>query len=87
MRNDETVAQPDSTDNEPFTQVDDARAEAGGLYDGFEAYRTPSDADYRSLLTDGLVVPDTNVFLNLYRYNEQTRDDLFTVLRGLGDRL
>lgn len=59
----------------------------GGLYDGFEAYRTVIEADYRSLLTKGLVVPDTNVFLNLYRYNEQTRNDLFTVLRGLGDRL
>lgn len=58
-----------------------------GLYEGFEGYRTATDADYRHLLTDGLVVPDTNVFLNLYRYNEQTRNDLFTVLSGLGDRL
>ncbi len=60
---------------------------SGGLYDGFEAFRTATDADYRSVLTGGLIVPDTNVFLNLYRYNEQTRNDLFTVLRGLGDRL
>lgn len=59
----------------------------GGLYDGFEVYRTATEADYRSLLTDGLVVPDTNVFLNLYRYNEQTRNDLFTVLGGLGEHL
>lgn len=59
----------------------------GGLYDGFEAYQTTTEAEYRRLLTDGLVVPDTNVFLNLYRYNDQTRDDLFAVLRGLGDRL
>ena len=56
-----------------------------GLYEGFEGYRTATDADYRNLLTDGLVVPDTNVFLNLYRYNEQTRNDLFTVMSGLGD--
>jgi PIN like domain len=59
----------------------------GGLYDSFEAYRTVTQADYRHLITNGLVVPDTNVFLNLYRYNEQTRNDLFTVLRGLEDRL
>lgn len=59
----------------------------GGLYEGFESYRTPTDADYRILFTSGLIVPDTNVFLNLYRYNEQTRNDLFAVLRGLGDHL
>ncbi len=46
-----------------------------GLYDGFEAYRTPTEVDYRRLLTSGLVVPDTNVFLNLYRYNDETRTD------------
>jgi hypothetical protein len=59
----------------------------GGLFDGFEAYQTPTEADYRRLLTDGIVVPDTNVFLNLYRYNIQTRSDLFAVLMALGDRL
>jgi PIN like domain len=47
----------------------------------------PTETDYRRLLTDGIVVPDANVFLNLYRYNEQTRNDLFAVLRGVGDRL
>jgi len=58
-----------------------------GLYGGFEGYRTATDTKYHRLLADGLVVPDTNVFLNLYRYNEQTRSDLLTVLSGLGDRL
>jgi PIN like domain len=61
--------------------------ETAGLYDGFEAYQTPTDSDYLALLTSGLVVPDTNVLLNLYRYNEQTRNDLLSVLRELGDRL
>lgn len=69
------------------TEPEEAAESLGGLYDGFEAYRTPTEADYRSLLTGGLVVPDTNVFLNLYRYNEPTRSDLFTVLSGLGERL
>jgi hypothetical protein len=54
-----------------------------GLYDGFEAYRTPSDDDYRDLLTRGTVVVDTNVLLNLYRYNAQTRADLVAVLERL----
>lgn len=59
----------------------------GGLFDGFEAYRTPTEEDYRTLLGDGLIVLDTNVLLNLYRYNDQTRKDLLSLLRELGDRL
>jgi len=58
-----------------------------GLYDGFEGYRTPTDGHYQEVLTKGLVVPDANVLLNLYRYNAQTQADLFAVLKRLGDRL
>ena len=58
-----------------------------GLFDGFEGYRTPTLDDYRHLLTEGLVVPDTNVLLNLYRYNAQARGDLLAVLDRLGERL
>jgi hypothetical protein len=58
-----------------------------GLFDGFEAYRTPSAEDYAHALTADLVVPDANVLLNLYRYNPQTRDVLLTVLSRIGDRL
>lgn len=65
----------------------DTEAAPTGLYGGFEAYRTPTNSDYRALLMNGLVVPDTNVFLNLYRYNEPTRNDLFAVMRSLGARL
>jgi predicted nucleic-acid-binding protein len=39
------------------------------------------------VLTEGLVAPDTNVLLNLYRYNAQTQTDLFAVLDRLGERL
>jgi hypothetical protein len=65
----------------------DGARRLGGLFDGFEAYKTATEEDYRALLTGGLVVPDTNVFLNLYRYNAETRDDLFSVLHNLADRL
>lgn len=58
-----------------------------GLFDGFEGYLTPKEEDYRRTLTSGLVVPDTNLLLNLYRYHDQTQADLFAVLEGLGDRL
>src|SRR5215213_9185204 len=58
-----------------------------GLFDGFEGYRTPTLDDYRHVLTEGLVVPDTNVLLNLYHYNAQARGDLLAVLDRLGERL
>ena len=58
-----------------------------GIYDGFEAYRTPTETDYQQAMTAGLVVPDTNVLLNLYRYNPTARQDLFAVLTSLRDRL
>lgn len=58
-----------------------------GLFDGYEAYRTPTDDDYRKVLTSGLVVVDTNVLLNLYRYSTQARKDFLEVLRALRDNL
>jgi hypothetical protein len=70
---------------EPRASIDSDKG--AGLYDDFEAYRTPTDSDYHELFTSGLIIPDTNVFLNLYRYNEQTRNDLLSVLSGLGGHL
>ncbi len=58
-----------------------------GLYDDFRGYRVPTDADLTGSLRTATVVVDANVLLNLYRYNEATRDDLLGVLRHLGDRL
>jgi hypothetical protein len=48
---------------------------------------TPSDDDWRRVLTEGLIVTDTNVLLNLYRYNRETRADLISVLTRFGERL
>jgi hypothetical protein len=58
-----------------------------GLFDGFEGYVTPTPEDYGRVLTQGVVVPDANVLLNLYRYTAEARDDLLAVLDRLGDRL
>ncbi len=58
-----------------------------GLFDGFEAYRTPSDADYESVLRRGLIALDTNVLLDLYRMNARVRKDMMTVLHTLKDRI
>ncbi len=60
---------------------------AGGLYDGFLAYRTPSDTEIRDVLRTALVAFDTNVLLNLYRYSEEARASVVEVMQALGDRL
>ncbi|MEO9322242.1 PIN-like domain-containing protein [Nocardioides sp. C4-1] len=59
----------------------------GGLSDGFEYYLPSTTESTHADLTEGLVVVDTNVLLNLYRYNERTRSDLMKVLAKFGDRL
>ncbi|MGZ3144696.1 PIN-like domain-containing protein [Lentzea chajnantorensis] len=59
----------------------------GGIFNGFEDYRTPTSDDYRRTLTGGLVVFDANVLLNLYRFNSTTRSDLIKVMQSLGDSL
>ena len=59
-----------------------------GIFDnGFEAYRTVTDDDYRSLFASGLIVLDTNVLLDLYRYHPETRQQLLDVLNKIRERL
>lgn len=59
-----------------------------GIFDnGFEAYRTVTDDEYRSLFASGLIVLDANVLLDLYRYHPETRQELLNVLDQLSERL
>lgn len=58
-----------------------------GLYDGFEGYRSAARADYIRVLRDGLVVIDSNVLLDLYRYGASARTDLLKALNAIGARL
>ncbi|MCE6998885.1 PIN-like domain-containing protein [Saccharothrix sp. S26] len=58
-----------------------------GIYDAFPGYRRPSEEELADALRSALVVVDANVLLNLYRYNESTRDDLLGLLRRVGERL
>lgn len=58
-----------------------------GLYQGFEAYRTHSDDELKNALKASLVVFDTNVLLNLYRYNDETRASIIDVMKALRERL
>lgn len=71
----------------PYTLEESGLQGPAGLYDGFEGYRTPSAEDYTRLFASGLVVPDANVLLNLYRYTPEARDDLLRVMVQLRDRL
>lgn len=61
--------------------------QARGLYAGFEGYRTPSADDFRHVMTAGIVVPDANVLLNLYRYSADARDGLMSALESVGAQL
>lgn len=58
-----------------------------GIFDCDDAYRTPVREDYERLFTHGLIALDTNVLLNLYRSNNHTRRDTFSVLKKLRDRI
>jgi hypothetical protein len=64
-----------------------AGADNRGLFDDFGAFRTPTAEDLTAVLTRGLVAPDANVLLNLYRYTQQARGDLLRALGGLDNRL
>lgn len=58
-----------------------------GIYDDFHGYRLPTEDELNTALQSALVVLDTNVLLNLYRYSKSTRNDLLGVMRSLGERL
>ncbi|WP_341684315.1 PIN-like domain-containing protein [Nocardia farcinica] len=59
----------------------------GGLFTGFEAFLVPGTPEISDALKSGILSVDTNVMLNLYRYNESTTSDLLAVLRAARDRL
>lgn len=74
-------------DTDHSSSHEEQTADTYGLYDGFDAYRTPTDDDYHHLFENGMIVPDANVFLNLYRYSEQTRHDSLAILNGIRENL
>lgn len=58
-----------------------------GIFDGFSGYTTPTEDDWKRVLSDGLIVVDTNVLLNLYRYNQDARSSLLATLQAFNTRL
>ena len=57
------------------------------LRDQFAHLYPPSEDDVAEALITGLVIPDTNVLLSLYRFQSRARDELFRSFEIIGDRL
>ena len=53
----------------------------------FPQYEPANNLDYRAVWKDAIFVFDTNVLLNLYRYQENTRDELLSVLDELSEKI
>lgn len=50
-------------------------------------YIEPTSDEKENLMSDAIVVFDTNVLLNLYRYSATTRNSLLSALKGFKDRI
>jgi hypothetical protein len=57
------------------------------MRDEFQGYYRLSDQEFKELWGAGLVVPDTNVLLTLYRLREETRKRLLGIFEALSGRL
>ncbi|HEY5214873.1 MAG TPA: PIN domain-containing protein [Acidobacteriaceae bacterium] len=57
------------------------------MKDLFAHFYAPDDAAIAMAMQDGLVVPDTNVLLSLYKVQATARGELFGALEKLGTRL
>ncbi|MXZ00727.1 hypothetical protein F4Y93_08790, partial [Candidatus Poribacteria bacterium] len=53
----------------------------------FKGYYKLDDKELQSLWGNALFIFDTNVLLNLYRYQATTSNELFTVMESLADRV
>jgi hypothetical protein len=53
----------------------------------FSSYFTPSPEFFKELWEKSLFALDTNVLLDLYRYSDNTRKDLFETFNSLEDRI
>ena len=53
----------------------------------FKGYSKYSDEEYKEIWKNGLIVIDTNILLNFYRYSSETRNELYKTLKAVRDRL
>lgn len=57
------------------------------MKDRFPGHYRPTDTEFSQLWSSCLFVPDTNVLLDLYRYNQTTREGLLGIMEAVKDRL
>lgn len=57
------------------------------MRDLFPGYYRPTEEEFKELWENCIFILDTNVLLNLYRYDKTTRDEFFKVLEAVKDRL
>lgn len=57
------------------------------MRDHFYGYYRPTDKDYESLWSEGVVVVDTSVLLNLYRLPVKAREEFLTLLERMANRI
>ncbi len=53
----------------------------------FSGYYRPSEIDFQKIWQSATFVLDANILLNMYRYPEEARRQLFTVLQSIAPRL
>lgn len=53
----------------------------------FRGYIPYKEKDYKDIWTNSIIVIDTNVILNFYRYSDETRKELWKILEDLKQRL
>ena len=53
----------------------------------FPEYQEREETDFKKAWEEGIFVFDTNVLLNLYRYQEETREQFISVLSKLNNRI
>lgn len=53
----------------------------------FPGYFSSTEENLNSLWASGLIILDTNVLLNLYRYSDSTKTELLAIIRQLSDRI
>ncbi len=53
----------------------------------FKGYADYSKEEYKRIWSNGIIVVDTNILLNFYRYSEDTRKSIYEILKKQKDRL
>lgn len=57
------------------------------LEEEFKGYFDYSDEEYKRIWKESIIVLDTNIILNFYRYSIDTRNDIFSMLSSISKRL